>query len=60
MPILFFFFLILIVWKILFIFKREKAQAGGRAEGEEEKASQTDSWLSKEPDVGLDLTTLRP
>lgn len=54
-----FFFLILIFWKILFIFKREKAQAGGRAEGEEEKASQTDSWLLV-PDVGLDLTTLRP
>jgi len=33
----------------------ERAQAGGAAEGEGE----TDSALSREPDVGLDLRTLR-
>ena len=33
---------------------REKAGAEG------ERESQTDSMLSTEPDVGLDLTTLRP
>ena len=31
----------------------------GGAEGEEERESQADSPLSVEPNVGLDLTTLR-
>ena len=43
--------------KILFIYltERERAQAGGAAEGEGE----ADFLLSREPDVGLDLKTLR-
>ena len=33
--------------------------AGGGAEGEGERESQADSPLSMEPDMGLDLTTLK-
>lgn len=38
---------------------REQASMAGKAEGEEERESQADSMLSTEPDLGLDLTTLR-
>ena len=40
---------------LTYLFMREKAQAGGEAEGEEE----ADSPLSGEPDVGLDPRTQR-
>lgn len=40
--------------------KRERARAGGGAEGEEERESQADFPLNVEPDVGLDPMTHDP
>ena len=41
-------------FNFIYLRKREREQAGGGAE------EQTDSSLSREPDVGPDLRTLRP
>ena len=52
-----FLYLFIYLFVYLFIYLRERARAGGWAEGERE--SQADSALSRDPDVGLGPTTLR-
>ena len=44
--------------RLIYFIKRERARAGG-AEGEEERAIPSKLQLSTEPDVGLNLTTMR-
>lgn len=54
--LIYFIYFIVVVFKILIIWEREREWSG---RGEEDRESEADSTLRAEPDAGLDLTSLR-